>query len=304
MDTPRHLLDLAAIERAVLEEILRLADVPIDQLGRPLEGRGAALIFEKPSLRTRHSSELAVVQLGGHPVYTRSDEIGLDSRESVEDVARILSGYHALIAARVFDHATLDRMAAVADVPIVNLLSDRSHPLQAIADLVCMSRHVGPLASLCVAWVGDFNNVARSLAEGLALVGGRLQVAHPVGLGPTDDERMRLEKFAGVVEWHDDPVAAVTDADVVHTDTWVSMGEEQEATAKREVLKDYRVTAALMGRAAPGARFMHCMPAHRGEEVDSEVIDGPASLVLQQGRARVDAARAVFAFLGRDRAGS
>ena len=161
----RHFLDVTDLAPDELRHVLDLAARPPAELGRPLEGRGAALIFEKPSLRTRHSMEMAVVQLGGHPVYTRDDEIGIDVREPLEDVMRILQGYHAVLAARVFAHEVLERMVAVADVPVVNMLSDHSHPLQALADALTMEQLLGPLAGRTVAWVGDYNNVARSLGE-------------------------------------------------------------------------------------------------------------------------------------------
>ena len=164
-DVSRHLLTIADFEAGEIEQILALATAPIESLGRPLDGSGAALIFEKPSNRTRHSTEMAVVQLGGHPIYTRGEEVGFDTREPVEDVAKILAGYHDVIAAHVFSHDTLERMVAVVDTPIVNLLSDWSHPLQAFADALTMTQVLGPLAGRTVAYVGDYNNVSRSLAE-------------------------------------------------------------------------------------------------------------------------------------------
>ncbi|MFM8871382.1 MAG: ornithine carbamoyltransferase, partial [Actinomycetota bacterium] len=153
----RHFLDITDVNAAELTALIDAASRPSEDLGRPLAGKGVALIFEKPSNRTRHSSEMAVVQLGGHPVYTRGEEIGFDVRESVEDIGRILAGYHAIVAVRVFNHSTLQRLAAVSDAPIVNLLSDHSHPLQACADVLTMQQHVGPISDLRVAWLGDYN---------------------------------------------------------------------------------------------------------------------------------------------------
>lgn len=263
--------------------------------GAPLAGRGVALVFEKPSLRTRHSSEIAVVQLGGHPVYTRGEEVGFDTRESVEDATRILAGYHALIAARVHDHETLRRMAAVSAVPVVNLLSDLDHPLQAVADAITMTRRFGSMRGLRVAWVGDFNNVARSLTEIVVMLGGTMAISCPGGYGPANSDLSGLGEGSVLVA--SGPEEAVAGAHAVHTDTWISMGQENESERRRAVFASHRVTSGLMSLARHDAVFMHCMPAHRGEEVDADVIDGTASLVIAQGHARLDAARAVFRHL-------
>ena len=177
----RHLLEVADFTKDEVRTMLDLAAASPKSLGRPLADRGVALIFEKPSNRTRQSTEVAVAQLGGHPVYTRAEEIGLDVREPTEDVVRILQGYHSVIAARVFHHHLLERMVAVADVPIVNLLSDRAHPLQALADALTMEAEIGPLGGRRVAWVGDYNNVARSLGEVCSLLGAHLAFACPPG---------------------------------------------------------------------------------------------------------------------------
>ena len=176
---PRDLLDITDLDAADLRAVLALAQLPVSDLGRPLAGRGAALIFEKPSNRTRQSMEIAVFELGGHPVYTRGEEVGFDSRETVEDVTRIMAGYHAVLAARVFRHEVVERMAAVSPVPIVNMLSDHSHPLQALADVLTMAQALGPLEGRTVAWVGDYNNVARSLAEASALSGMHVRLGCP-----------------------------------------------------------------------------------------------------------------------------
>ncbi len=192
--TTHHLLDVTDLTADEVVAVLDLARRAPADLGRPLEGRGVALIFEKPSTRTRHSTEIAVVQLGGHPVYTRGEEVGIDSREPAEDVVRILEGYHAVIAARVFDHRVLQRMAAVATVPIVNLLSDRSHPLQAITDALTMEDEFGSLKGRRVAWVGDYNNVARSLAEISTMLGADGGLGLPAGL-LTRRGRARTSRF-------------------------------------------------------------------------------------------------------------
>lgn len=291
---PRHLLEITDLTAGELRQVIALA---IAQPRPVLSGMGAALIFEKPSNRTRHSMEMAVVQLGGHPVYTRGEEVGFDTRETVEDVTRILAGYHGVLAARVFAHSTVQRMAAVSTVPVVNMLSDNSHPLQALADIVTMKEHVGPVDGLKVAWVGDYNNVARSLAEAVLMLGGEMSFACPPGYDAPAAEIVRLRGLGGPVSQSTDPRTAVDGAHVVHTDTWISMGQETESAARRSVFAGYIVDEALMSACAEGARFMHCMPAHRGEEVSAEVFDGPRSLVIAQGHHRLTAARGALTFL-------
>jgi ornithine carbamoyltransferase len=245
--------------------------------------------------------EMAVVALGGHPVYTRGEEIGLDVRESVEDATRILAGYHRVLAARVFAHATLERMVAVTGVPVVNMLSDRSHPLQALADVITMEEALGPVSGLVVSWIGDYNNVARSLSEAVCLLGGSMRLAGPAGHRPDDAELGRLTRLGGSVSVHVAPEEAVEGAHVVHTDTWTSMGQEEETTARRRVFAGWTVDARIMSRALPGARFMHCMPVHRGEEVSAEVMDSDASLAVRQGHHRLTAARGALRWvLGED----
>ena len=294
----RHLLDITDLDPSELAVVLRLSALPIAALGRPLDGLGAALIFEKPSTRTRHSTEMAVVQLGGHPVYTRGEEIGLDVREPVEDVARILAGYHGVIAARVFAHSTVERIAAASSVPVVNLLSDRSHPLQGLADLLTMQQALGGLAGRTVAYVGDHNNVSRSLAEGAVMLGMHVRLGCPPGYDVSDDELARLDALGtGTIVQSSDPLVAVAGADVVHTDTWTSMGRESEKAERLEIFSRYQVNASLMARAAPGASFMHCLPAYRGSEVTADVIDGDRSLVIAQGHNRMHTARGALAFL-------
>jgi ornithine carbamoyltransferase len=293
----RHLLEVVDLSADELRVVLDLAARPPDALGQPLAGAGAALIFEKPSARTRHSTEMAVVQLGGHPIYTRAEEVGFDTREPVEDVTRILQGYHRVLAARVFEHRVLERMVEVAEIPVVNLLSDHAHPLQALADALTMEQVLGgPLAGHTVAYVGDYNNVARSLAEVSLLLGASVRFACPFGYQWDDAERERLQ-LLGTVSMSDRPADAVTGADFVHTDTWVSMGQEADKQERKQAFEGFTVDAALMDVAAPEARFLHCLPAYRGLEVTADVIDGPRSVVLQQGHNRLHAARAAIAFL-------
>ena len=313
-DRRRHVLDVTDFDRDEISAVLDLAEAPIESLGRPLDGRGAALVFEKPSNRTRHSMEMAVVQLGGHPVYTRGEEVGLDVREPAEDVARIMAGYHDVIAARVFSHRTLERMAqaidtapghpsAVSDTSaiVVNMLSDRSHPLQAFADALTMRQRLGSLDGRSVAYIGDYNNVARSLAEISLLCGMSVRISCPPAFAADDAELERLSMIGtGDVAQTDRPAEAVEGAHAVHTDTWVSMGQEDEKDERRRMFEGFAVDDTLMSHAADSAVFMHCLPAYRGFEVTPEVIDGPDSAVFQQGHNRMHAARAVLAFaLGR-----
>lgn len=297
-DQLRHLLDVTDFTPDEVREILALAQQPIESLGRPLDGLGASLIFEKPSNRTRHSMEMAVVQLGGHPVYTRGEEVGFDTREPVEDIARIMEGYHALIAGRVFDHSTVTRMAAVVEVPVVNMLSGHSHPLQAFADALTMHQCLGELKDKTVAYVGDYNNVSRSLGEISAMLGMHLRFACPNGFGASEAELERLTLLgAPSVEQSARPSEAVDGAHAVHTDTWVSMGQEAEKQERLQQFEGFMVDSDMMALADPSAIFMHCLPAYRGIEVAADVIDGPQSVVFQQGHNRLHAARGALAFL-------
>lgn len=281
------LLTIAGLGGEGLAQILALSERA--DLGRPLEGQGVALVFQKPSARTRNSMEMATVQLGGHPVYIQKDEVGLGTRESAEDVARTLACYHAVIAARVMDHRHLDAMARATDRPILNMLSDRDHPLQALADLLTVRQLLGRVEGVRIAYVGDGdNNVCRSLAQACALAGAELSIASPEGFGLADAP-------AGVRQTAD-PVEAVEGADIVYTDVWVSMGQDDEAETRRAAFAAYRVDQDLMDRTR-GARFLHCLPARRGEEVDAEVIDGPASAVWRQAENRMHTARGALAWL-------
>lgn len=292
----RHLLDIPEFTSDELVTMLQLAQRP--GLPAVLAGQGVALIFEKPSNRTRHSMEMAVVHLGGHPVYTRGEEIGLDVRESVEDVTRVMAGYHAVLAARVFQHDKVVRMAACSPVPVVNMLSDWSHPLQALADMLTMQQVHGSLDGRTVAFVGDWNNVSRSLAEICVMLGIDVSLGCPVGYDCTESELERLNSLgAGRVRQTTRPLEAVDGAVAVHTDTWTSMGQEAEKAERVKVFEGFGVDAAMMDAAAPDAGFYHCLPAYRGYEVLPEVIDGPQSHVIAQAHNRLHAARGALAFL-------
>jgi ornithine carbamoyltransferase len=265
----RHFLNVTDLDAAELRTVLDLAALPPAELGRPLDGLGAALIFEKPSNRTRHSMEMAVFQLGGHPVYTRGDEVGLDAREPVEDVVRIMQGYHALIAARVFAHAVLERMVDVAEVPIVNMLSDVSHPLQALADALTMEQVLGPLAGRTVAWVGDYNNVARSLGEVSAVLGAHVRFACPVGYAADAAELERLALLGAASVDPDPPPGRrrrrrPRQCTPTRGCRW---GQEDAKAARKQAFEGFAVDGELMALAAPDGVFMHCLPAlprHRG----------------------------------------
>jgi ornithine carbamoyltransferase len=294
----RHLLEVDDLSTTELGDILdlgRAATVP-----RSLDGLGMALLFEKPSARTRNSMEMAVVQLGGHPLTIRPDEVGLDTRESVEDVTRTLCCYHAAIGARVFEHSNLERMTAVSSVPIVNMLSDEAHPLQALADLLTIADEFGGVSSLAgrtVAYIGDGNNVARSLALGAGMLGMSVRVATPVGFGFSDADTARIIATGAEFTATNDPFEAVAGASVVYTDVWTSMGQEEEAAQRRDLFAGFTVNDELMSAAASDAIFMHCLPAHRGEEVSDSVLEGPQSRVWPQAENRMHAARGALVWL-------
>ena len=291
----RHLLEIDDLATDELLTVLELAERP--DLPPVLAGQGMALIFEKPSARTRNSMEMAVVQLGGHPVTIRGDEVSLDVRESVEDVTRTLACYHAAIGARVFDHGHLERMAAVDLVPIVNLLSDDGHPMQALADVLTMRQHLGSLDGRSVAYIGDGNNVCRSLALAAGMLGMGVHVSTPPGhaLPVHDLDRLRLAGVEPVI--FDHPADAVAGADVVYTDVWTSMGQETEAVARRQAFEGFTVDGRLMALAGPTAIFLPCLPAHRGEAVSGDVADGTQSLIWPQAQNRMHAARGLLAWL-------
>jgi ornithine carbamoyltransferase len=240
---------------------------------------------------------MAVVGLGGHPVYIRPEEVGLGVRETVEDVARTLAAYCAVVAARVFVHGTLEAMAGAVDIPVVNLLSDRAHPCQALADYLTLQEAFGALEGRRLVFVGDGNNVAASLAFGAALSGVELTVASPPGYELDDDVVDRSRNLGGAVEVTNDPFEAAKGADAIYTDVWTSMGQEKEQEARRAAFAGFQVNSELMGAAGEQAKFLHCLPAHRGEEVAADVIDGPASLVWQQAGNRMHAARALLSVL-------
>lgn len=268
-----------------------------------LAGRTVAMLFSKASTRTRVSFEAGIGQLGGTAIYLAAADLQLARGETIEDTGRTLSRYVDAIVIRTFAQADVEALAAAADVPVVNALTDDEHPCQALADLMTARERFGRLAGLKLAYVGDGNNVCASLMAAGAMMGMGVTVASPPGYEPRADAVSAAERAAekagrdGAVTVVREPSAAVSDADIVYTDTFTSMGQEAERAERLAALGPYRVTAALMADAASGASFMHCLPAHRGEEVAADVIDGPASLVFDQAENRMHVQKALMAEL-------
>ena len=286
--------DLSAKQLSnVIARAMQWKRVPRD-VPKPLVGKGVAVLFEKPSARTRSSTEMAVFTLGGHPIYIRPEEVGLDTRETVEDVARTLAGYCEVIAARTFAHSTLERMAAVVDKPVINLLSDAAHPCQAIADVLTLQEHWGELAGRRVAYIGDGNNVAASLAYAAALSGMEFVVASPTGFELSAATVARVRELGGVIDVTNVPLDAADGADALYTDVWTSMGQESERDARLDAFAHFQIDSGVLSAAKPDAVVLHCLPAHRGEEISAEVLDGPQSLIWPQAANRMDAVRSVL----------
>lgn len=293
----RHFLEVDDLSHDELLEVLRRAALPKHH-SKPLAGEGVALVFEKPSARTRNSMEMAVTQLGGHPVYIQGHEVGFDVRETAEDVTRTLAQYYEVLCARVFSHSLVERMAAVDIKPVVNLLSDRSHPMQALADLLTLQGEFGSdLAGRSIAYVGDANNVTRSLVLAAGSLGMSVRVGHPEGYG-FDDTDMNVLRSSGVeFELTSDPAQAVKGVDAVYADVWTSMGQEEESAQRLQDFAGWTIDAELMSKAADDAIFLHCLPAHEGEECTREVLESSASRVWPQAQNRMHAARGLLSFL-------
>ncbi|MEL7543970.1 MAG: ornithine carbamoyltransferase [Pseudomonadota bacterium] len=318
----RHFLDVSELSRADLRTILdnahamkraraasRVGVEPgmeqklaqIAGIGGPMpdadfSGRVLAMIFEKPSTRTRISFDVAMRHLGGETLLLNRDDLQLGRGESIEDTAQVMSRYVDVVMLRVLKHETLTTFAAAAQVPVINGLSDRSHPCQIIADLMTLEESLGGIvAGRSIAWVGDANNVATSFVHAAARLDFELRIGAPAELGPSTDLLAWAEGEAAAITVHDTAQAAVQDADCVVTDTWVSMGDEN-AEERIAALTPFRVDAALMGHASPDAIFLHCLPAYRGQEVTSDIIDGPRSRVFDEAENRLHAQKAILAW--------
>jgi len=263
-----------------------------------LKNKVLAMIFQKPSLRTRVSFDMAMRHLGGDALYLSPAEIGLGKRESIADVARVVSGYVDAIMARVFDHAHVLELAKWADIPVINGLSDYNHPCQAAADALTIQENFGSLNGLNVTFIGDGNNVAVSLMHICTKLGANFTIAHPEGYGLEPDALALAESFAAAsgseIKEVIDPVEAVKHAQVIYTDTWVSMGQDDEAARRKSVFPPYQVNQQLLEKAAKDAIVMHCLPAHRGEEITNEVADGPQSRLFPQAHNRLHAQKAIL----------
>jgi ornithine carbamoyltransferase len=293
----RHLISLHDLTPPeidyLLKQGLRLKASPA-RYKHALEGKTLAMLFEKPSLRTRVTFEMGIGQLGGCGLYLGPQEVGLGKREAVKDVARNLSRWVDAVMARVFSHQTVLELAAHASIPVINGLSDFEHPCQALGDYLTLLEHKGTLAGTTLAWVGDGNNVAHSLMYGAARLGVRMRVATPPGYEPDRSVVAEARQEGGEIELTHDPAQAVAGADAVYTDVWTSMGQEDETVTRQQVFRPYQVNAQLMRAAGPQALFMHCLPAHRGEEVADDVMDSPRSIVYDQAENRLHIQKAIL----------
>ncbi|MEZ5774909.1 MAG: ornithine carbamoyltransferase [Hyphomicrobiaceae bacterium] len=300
---PRHFLDVDQLDSASLRRLLDMAHAmkrggrrgPAMVRPKALEGATLLMIFEKPSMRTRVSFDLGMRQLGGEALFLSGQEIMVGKRESIEDTARVLSRYGDIILLRTVDHGTLLELARHASVPVINGLTNHSHPCQIIADLQTVEEAVGPIETAKVAWVGDCNNVATSWIHAAVRLGFELRIASPPSLQPHPDLAAWMTREGGRVTVSADPVAAVEGATCVIADTWVSIGDT-DVERRMELLGPYRVDEALMARAAGNAVFLHCLPAYRGNEVTAGVIDGPQSVVFDEAENRLHAQKAILAW--------
>jgi ornithine carbamoyltransferase len=296
-------MNLISITDLSKEDILRLLDsaevfrARRGHHGQPLLGKSLAMIFEKPSTRTRVSLEVAAAELGGHPLYLSASELQLGRGETIADTARVLSRYVHGITARVFSHSTVVQLAKHANIPVVNALSDWEHPLQILADLQTMRQHFAKLEGLRVAWIGDGNNVCNSLILASAILDMEIMVASPVAYLPKAQVLEQAKSLGGQPKVVAEPEEAARGADVVVTDTWISMGDEGEEAERLRVFGKYQVNAELMDLAAPEAVALHCLPAHRGQEITDEVMDGTKSAVFDEAENRLHTSKAVMAWL-------
>ena len=300
----KHFLSITDLSISELKTVFKIALKTKKQLktkhaNKPLlQNQTMSMIFEKPSLRTRLSFETAMTQLGGHAIYLAPSDIGLGVREKISDVAKVASGMTNIIMARVFKHTTVEELAAYSAVPVINGLSDMEHPCQTLSDLLTILEVKKELSNLKIVFIGDGeNNVAHSLCLGAAMLGMQFTCASPQGFWLNQEIVKKAKKYSPKIALTSDVEKAVKQADVVYTDTWVSMGDEKEKEKRLSIFKPYQVTRSLMKLAKPDAIFMHDLPAYRGNEVASEVIDGPQSVVFQQAENRLHAQKALLAYL-------
>ena len=299
---PRHLLSVADLAPGEIRELLDHAlEMKRDGEMDVLRGKSVALLFEKPSLRTKVSFDLAVSQLGGHPLFLGPEEVGLGTREPIPDVARVLSGYVDALVVRTFAQESLEELARYATIPVINALSDAEHPCQALADMLTLYELRHQLRGLTVAFIGDGNNVAASLALAASSLGLTFRIASPEGYELPLRVRQQAEALAreqgGVLQQLRDPRQAVAEADVVYTDVWTNMGQEAEGEQRQRAFAGYQVTPELLAQANPGALFMHPLPAHPGEEIASGLLERPQSVVFQQAANRLHAQKAVLSWV-------
>ena len=309
----KDLLDVAALSRAEIEGLLTLANVlkAKQQRGtshRLLQGKTLGLLFQKPSTRTRVSFEAGMNQLGGHALVLPMADIQLSRGESVADTARVLSRYLDGIVIRTYDHATVEEWAREATMPVINGLTDLSHPCQALSDLLTIKEKKGRLRGIKIAYVGDGNNVANSLIEAVAKMGMTIALGCPSGYQPdqhvVDVARIEAVKTGATIDVAQDPYVAVKEADVVYADVWISMGREREQARRLKVLAPYQVNSRLVAKAKPDAIVMHCLPAHRGEEITAEMLDGQQSVIIDQAENRLHMQKAILTkLLGKRRPG-
>ncbi|MBI3486119.1 ornithine carbamoyltransferase [Candidatus Daviesbacteria bacterium] len=300
----KHFLSITDLSAKEIWQVLTLAkNMKTNPQTQPnLDGKQMVMLFEKPSLRTKLSFDIAMNQLGGHSVYFGAQEVGLDKREAVSDVAQVISSMADLVVARVFSHKVLQEYSQYSQIPVINALSDLEHPCQALADLLTIWEIKGEIAGLTLGFIGDGNNnVPHSLALGCALLGMNFKVASPRGYWMKEEVREVSKDLskdtAATVTETEHPEEAVKEADVVYTDTWVSMGQEVEEKIRLAVFKPYQVNSNLISLAKPEAIFMHCMPVHKEQEVTSEIVEGPQSVIIQQAKNRLYTAKALIAYL-------
>jgi ornithine carbamoyltransferase len=295
----KHVISMTDLTQ---EEILELLDMAEDLKEKRLRGKvtdllknkSLAMIFEKSSTRTRVSLEVAMSDLGGHSIYLNYRDIQIGRGETVADTARVLAGYVYAISARVNSHDTLIELAECSSVPVINALSDLEHPCQILADLFTIREYKNRLNGLKFAWIGDGNNVCNSAILGCAIVGMDIVVACPKGHEPDMDIVAKARELGGTVTITNDPAEASTDADVLYTDVWVSMGDEDEREKRMRDLKDFQINAELVKLAKHDSIVMHCLPAHRGEEITAEVLEGPHSVVFEEAENRLHAQKALL----------